>query len=168
MPGGYPPLANTNIRRTNWGSLNGGGGAQYTEDFYIYTVQFGTIANGATAPQQSIVIQADSSFEWIASTFFALEDGSAAPFPDAMQLPILCQISDGGSGRQLFSAAVPISSFAGFGREPFFLPVPRLFLSKSQVTFNANSVDPAATWNNVTLNLIGRKIFEGGMGGFPL
>jgi len=143
-------------------------GVQYTEDFYIYGINFGNLAFGSAAVQQSIVIQADSHFEWIQSTWFALVNGIAAPFSDAIIAPLFIQISDGGSGRQLQSAPIPLSSIAGLGREPYYLPVPRIFLSKSQITLNIINRDPAATYNNVQINLHGRKIFESGSGSFPM
>lgn len=161
------PIARGNMRPLN-GHVFNKPGVQYTEDFYTYGINFGNLAFGSAAVQQSIVIQADSHFEWIMSTWFALVAGQVAPFQDQIIAPLFVQISDGGSGRQLQSAPIPLSSIAGIGRDPFYLPVPRIFLSKSQITFNLLNEDPAAGYNNIQLNLHGRKIFESGSGSFPL
>jgi len=147
-----------NLRRINDGVLRTG--RNFTEDFYVYNVNFGDVASGANANQQSITIQADSHFEWVMSTASALVNGQSAPFSDAIILPLAVQIQDGGSGRQLFSAPVNLTDIAGLGREPFYLPVPRIFMSKSQVVFNLTNNDPAATYNDISWNLIGRKIFD--------
>lgn len=147
-----------NLRRINQSAFEGG--RNYTEDFYVYSVQFGNVAAAGIAPQQSITVQADSSFEWIMSTWSALVNGQAAPFLDDIIAPLSVTIQDGGAGRNLFSAPVFLSSIAGLGRQPFYLPVPRIFMSKSQIMFNLTNNDPAATYNQIQWNLIGRKIFS--------
>lgn len=161
------PVARGNVRPLN-GHIWNKPGVQYTEDFYIYGVRFGNLPFGSAAVQQSITIQSDSHFEWIQATWFALVAGQVAPFQEAIIAPLFLQVSDGGSGRQLSSVPIPLSSHAGLGREPYYLPVPRIFLAKSQVTFNLLNNDPAAGYNQVQLNLHGRKIFESGSGTFPM
>lgn len=156
----------SNIRPLN-GQIFNKPGVQYTEDLYIYQVNFGSLAAGATANQQNVLIQADSHFEWFASTYYAFLDGSTPPYPDNTFINVAIQIADSGSGRQLFSGPVPITSIAGPGREPAYLPVPRIFMSKSQITINAINNDSTNKYDNIQLSLIGRKIFESGAGGFP-
>lgn len=159
----------TNIRPLR-GNMFNKPGVEYTQDFFTYVVNFGNVASGATANQQSFTVQADSHFEWVMSTWYGYinaYDGTAVPLTDAQIVPLFVFISDGGAGRQLMSAPVCMSSIAGIGRDPFYLPVPRIFMSKSQVTFNLNNADPDNQWNNIQLNLIGRKIFESGAGQFP-
>lgn len=144
-------------------------GVQYTQDYFVYPVAIATtLASLATAPSVSLTIQADSHFEWIATSWFGYIDGAvtdAASSPNDF-CPITLQITDGGSGRQLFNAPVPISSVAGKGSLLYYLPIPRIFLAKSQISFQATSIDPVNQWDNVYFNLIGRKVFESPVGAF--
>lgn len=134
------------------------GGAQFTEDYFTYSLAVGTLTTLATS-NLTINIQADSAFDWIMSTYSGNLNGNSEPWTDAYILPVTVQISDGGSGRQLLSAATPVSSIAGTGKQPFILPVTRRFMPKSTVTFTFTSYS-ASTWNNIFFNLIGRKVFE--------
>lgn len=139
---------------------NGGNqGADWGEDFFIYTAAFGTLAPAAQGIQ-NIQVQADSNFEWIMSTVFATMNGATAPFGDNICIPVNIQITDSGSGRALFSAPLPASSMAGNGKQPFILPVSRLFMARSNISVSATNFDPANTYNFITLNFIGRKLFK--------
>lgn len=139
---------------------------QFTQDFYIYSVSIAAILTNATSIQ-NIAIQADSDFEWIMTTFFGYESGATEPFTDAIQLPITVLITDAGSGRQLFSNPVPVSSLAGTGKQPFILPIPRRFKAKSTVTLAFTSFS-TSTYDNIYFNMIGRKIFPLGAAGNPV
>lgn len=134
---------------------------QYYVDYYIYVVLFGNMAPGVQSTQ-NIQIQADSDFEWIEATCFGNLHGGAAPFLDSILMPITVQIQDGGSGRQLFSAPAPITSIAGNGKQPFILPESRVFKSRTNIQLTGVNIDAANTYDNVYLNLIGRKIFQFG------
>lgn len=129
----------------------------WTEDFYTYSTFIATLAAGATS-NQTIQIQADSDFEWVMSTWFAYKDGQAEPFIDGMQVPVTVLITDGGSGRQLMSGAVPISTIAGNGKQPFINPIPRKFMAKSTVNLTFTNFD-AGQYDNIYFNMIGRKLF---------
>lgn len=131
---------------------------QFTQDFYVYSVNIPSLTTGATNIQ-SIQIQADSDFEWIMATVSANESGETEPFTDAQIIPITVLITDAGSGRQLFSIPVPVATIAGTGKQPFILPVPRTFKSKSTITLAFTSIS-ANTWQNFYFDLIGRKIFD--------
>ena len=138
-----------------------GPSGQYTEDYYIYTVGPFNLATNATSTQ-SFNVQADSSFEWMYTTFYANIHSAtfATPIVDNNIIPVNVLISDGGSGRQLFSAAVPLNSLAGIGREPFVLPITRIFMSKSTVNLTFTSFDATNAWDNIQLSLHGRKLFQ--------
>jgi hypothetical protein len=139
-------------------------GRWYTDDYYHYNIgpgtngAAGTIAAAATANTQ-FTVQADSNFEWIYSTWFGYKDGVTTPASDGIQVPISLLITDGGSGRQLMSQAVPISSMAGVGREVYVLPKRRIFMSKSTVLVVFNNFG-ADQYDNVSFTLHGRKIFD--------
>lgn len=145
-----------------YGTQGGNGGRQgqkLAEDFYVYSAQFGNMAAAATA-LQNLQVQADSDFEWIMSTCYGNLHGGTEPFSDAILLPINIQILDSGSGRNLFSAALPISCIAGSGKQPFILPVSRLFMSRSNISVSATNFDASNQYDNIVLNFIGRKIFK--------
>lgn len=129
------------------------------QDFYIYTANFGNLAPNAISAQ-SVQIQSDSDFEWIQSTCYGNLHGETPPFLDNQLLPIDITLVDSGSSRQLFSAAIPITSFAGTGKQPFILPVTRLFKAYSNLQVTAASIDGTNTYDNVSLNFIGRKLFR--------
>lgn len=137
----------------------------YDEDFFMYVVQAGTLAQNATSIQQ-LTIQADSHFEWIKSTYYgtlAIANNGLPPFEDAQFPEVTVLIQDNGSGRNLTTAPVPISSMAGTGREPFILNPTRYFEAKSTVQFTFTSFATSnVAYNNVTLTLLGRKIFTMG------
>lgn len=150
---------------------------QYTDDFYVYPVNFGNLAQSATV-NVNLQIQADSNFEWIMSTVTGwLAIGAGTAYSSTIILPLQINIVDGGSGRSLIDttvaglAGIPgggafISAIAGDGKQPFILPVTKTFMARSTIQFTLKNVDSVAnTYNSVTLHLIGRKIFE--LGGLP-
>lgn len=140
--------------------INGGPqGSRFAYDFYVYAVNFGNIAALATVTRQ-VTVQADSNFEWIMSTAYGNLNGATPPYTDNVLLPINLLIVDSGSSRQLFSDPVPLPSIAGTGKQPFILPVPRLFMAKSTIQLTAQNFDGTDTYDNVRLHLIGRKLFE--------
>lgn len=132
----------------------------FTHDFFIYPASIGTLLTGASG-QTNFQVQADSDFEWIMTTCYGNLNGAAEPISDASLLPINIQISDNSSGRNLFNFGIPASMFAGNGKQPFILPVPRLFKSRTNVNVLATSFG-AGTFNNILLAFIGRKIWQMG------
>lgn len=136
-------------------------GRQYTEDFFLYTVGPFNLA-ASTTSNQSINIQADADFEWMYSTAFAFVASMTfvTPIIDNGIIPLTVLITDGGSGRNLFNAAVPLGSLAGIGREPYVMPVTRIFMAKSTINFFFTNLDTVNQWNGIQLTLHGRKIFE--------
>lgn len=136
----------------------------YTDDYYLYNIGPGAngaagTLNAAATANSNLTIQADSNFEWIGTTWFGYKDGVTTPASDAIQVPISLLITDGGSGRQLFSQAIPISQLAGLGREVYMLPKKRIFMSKSTVNFFWNNFG-GDQYDNVSITLHGRKIFQ--------
>jgi hypothetical protein len=130
----------------------------FGQDFYIYTATFGSIAPGGNS-QQNIQIQSDSDFEWIEATAFGFLHGATPPYIDNILLPINISLVDSGSSRQLFNAPIPLTQFAGNGRQPFILPVSRLFKAYTNIQVVAVSLDPVNTYDFLSLNFIGRKLF---------
>lgn len=126
-------------------------------DFFAYTLAFSALAAGGAA-QGAIQIQADSDFELSKFTMFA--DIAGADETEATRvLPLVTiQITDTGTGRALFSSALPIPAIMGDGRIPFILPVPKVFSANASVAIQVASFSAATTYN-LRLLLIGAKIF---------
>ena len=141
----------------NHGYVAGSGG-KFTEDFFTYQFAIASLA-AATTATASITIQADSDFDWIMTTSSANIDGGSTPWSDAIIIPITVIITDSGSGRQLMSAGIPIAGLAGTGKQPFILPIRRRFKALSSVTGVFTNYS-ASQYDNIFLNLIGRKIFK--------
>ncbi len=133
-------------------------GMQQVEDFFIYEVTFDALTFG-TSQDGNIQIQADSAFRWITGTYFA-DIARAAFTAEARPIPnVTVQITDSGSGRQLVSAPVPVPSLFGTGQLPFVMPISRVFQARSNIAFTVANIDAATTYN-LTLQLIGTKIFN--------
>jgi hypothetical protein len=140
------------------GQIQVGDMIYFGQDFYIYTANFGNLtalANGV----QNVQIQSDSDFEWIEATCYGNLHGATEPFTDSVLLPIDISLVDSGSSRQLFSAPIPITTFAGTGKQPFILPVSRLFKAYSNLQVSATNFDASNQYDNIQLNFIGRKLF---------
>lgn len=131
---------------------------KFVVDAFTYEIDFAAIVAGATANGQ-VTIQADSDFKWLKACYFA--DLAAAAQTESSRVIPLCTvlITDGGSGRQLMSQAVPVTSIFGIGAIPFILPVPRIFTAKSTVAFQIVNFSAASTYG-LRLSLIGAKIFK--------
>lgn len=134
--------------------------SQGWEDFTVYELDFAALAPAGVA-NSSIEIQADSSFKWVKSAFSA-NIAVAAFLSGTRPIPnISIQVVDGGTGRQLFSSAVPVPSIFGSGELPFILPVSRIFKARSSIQVTVANYDAAVTYN-LRLSFIGTKIFQAG------
>ncbi len=127
-------------------------------DHFVYELDLATIAHGASG-QGTFTIQADSSFLWQEGCFFASVAG-AAQEDSTRILPLMSlTIQDTSSGRQLMSAAVPVTSLFGYGSLPFILPSPRFFRANTQVTVSVSNFDAAVDYD-LKLSFIGTKFFK--------
>lgn len=127
-------------------------------DFFIYELDFASIAASGTA-SSSFTVQADSNFLWQYGAFFADIAGATQTDSSRVVPAISATILDTSSGRQLMSAAVPITSLFGTGQLPFLLPTPRFFRAQTQVTVNLTNFS-AATAYVLKLQFIGTKFFK--------
>lgn len=130
------------------------------KDFYVYQENFNGLAPGASQTG-NINIQADSDFVVQKLTYFATI-ADAAQTADTRVIPLISlQITDAGSGRNLFEEAVSVPAIFGTGELPFILPTPKLFSARSTITINISNFDAAATYR-INLSFIGYKIFRTG------
>jgi hypothetical protein len=133
---------------------------------YVFPTFTALAVAGGTATQQ-IIIQADSDFEMRRIIFHA--DRALAAFTIAT-IPIpnyTIMLQDSGSGRNLFNAAVPLTSVAmhgaigkpeGFGN----LEWPKIFARNSTIVCQLTNFDAAVADYNVRIVLLGRKIYNYG------
>jgi len=130
-------------------------------DFFVYEIDFPALAAAGGTANGSFTVQADSNFLWEDACFFA-DVAAAAQTNDTRVLPLVtCSIQDGGSGRKLMAAQVPIPSIFGYGSEPYHLPTPRFFRAQTQVIIDVTNFS-AATIYNLRLSFIGTKFFKFG------
>jgi hypothetical protein len=129
-------------------------------DFFVYDIDFAALAPGASANGQ-IQIQADADFELQKLTQFSDLAGALETEATRVLPLVTIQITDTGTGRQMFNAPVPIPALFGDGRIPFILPTTKLFSRNASVAFVLANYADADTYN-IRLQLIGAKIFTYG------
>lgn len=130
--------------------------ANQIEDFFVYEVDFPTLA-GLTTANGNINIEASSDFRWIKACYFA--DIALGVQTDSTRvIPLVTVlITDSGSGNQLSNIAMPVPSLFGTGQIPFILPVSRIFTARSAIQITVANF--SATTYNLRLSFIGAKIF---------
>lgn len=144
------------------GDMQLSGGDKYGDDFYIYPSFVASLTAGQSA-SVAVIIQQDAAFEWIETTYSGSKHGVSQPQSNVV-LPISVQVTDSGNGRALFFSPVPIGSVAGDGKQPFILPVSKVFVPLSTVTISFNNFDAADQYDNIYFNLVGRRVYEYGPG----
>lgn len=130
-------------------------------DFFIYEIDIAALAGNSGTAQGSFTVQADSNFLWQSGMMFAdishgVQTSSSVVVPD-----VQLTITDTGSGRQLMSAAVPVTSIFGLpgNVQPFELCTPRFF--RAQTTVNVSLVNSSTNNTyNIKLQFIGTKFFK--------
>jgi hypothetical protein len=133
--------------------------ANYADAFFAYVASFGSLAPVTTA-QVALVIQSDSDFEWLKTSYYTNKDGATTPIPSDVDVPLSIQITDSGNGQQIFSAPTPYQTVAGRSGLPFVNPVSRLFVANSTIQLVTTNFDAADTYDNITFVLLGRKIWK--------
>lgn len=145
----------------NVGGNQGRPPVQFWEDFAVYEIDSGSIANGVTTVG-NLTIQQDSAFKWMKTCVFA-DLAGAVQSQSSQVIPLATlQITDLGSGRNLFSAPAPLGNIAGLMGSPLILPIPRRFKPFSQIQFTFANFSAGTTYANIRVSLIGTKIFMGG------
>lgn len=138
--------------------MNGQQAKYISKDFFAYEVDFSSIA-AAGVGTGNIQIQADSDFRLEKTVYFAAI--AAAGQTDATRvIPLMTAlIIDTSSGRQLSSAAVPISSLFGVAQDPFIWETPHIFQARSTLTVNVVNFDAANAYV-LRLTFIGTKLYR--------
>lgn len=137
-------------------SMNGGPKV-IAEDMFTYTLPVTSIASGATATD-FIQIEAESDFLIQKLSYFADIAGATQTLSSVVVPLVSIVILDTGSGRQIMNNAVPIPSLFGDGREPYILPIPKLFTKNSRINVTFANFSAGTTYR-LWLNFLGKKIF---------
>lgn len=131
-------------------------------DFFIYQIPvFSNLAAAGGQLQQQVVIQNDAAFEMRAIAYYfnlanAAFTQSTRPIPNCT-----LQITETGSGRQLFNNPVPIVTVAWNGEGAMrHLPWPRIFDRNAAVQATVVNFDAAVATGQLFISLIGRKLFR--------
>lgn len=128
-------------------------------DLFTYELDFASVLGNNGTAQSSFTVQADSNFLWQYGVFEA-DLAGAAMLDGTRVLPLIsCVIQDAGSGRNLMSSAVPVTSIFGSGEMPFVLPTPRFFRAQTQVNVTLLNFS-AATNYALRLSFIGTKFWK--------
>jgi hypothetical protein len=161
-PSGMPQPLNQAHMGQNSGASVANGGASIAKDFYIYEEDFDSVANGQSGTG-NIAIQADSDFVIQKLSYFA-DIGGAAQTADNRVIPLMTvQLTDTGSGRQLFEEPVSIPALFGTGELPFILPTPKVLPARSTFQVDVANFSDSTTYR-LRLSFIGYKLFNQGMG----
>lgn len=135
-------------------------GPSQTRKFAVYAANFDSQAAGASN-EQTIQILADSHFELQKLSFFT-DLAGAAQTQSSRVLPLqTIQITDTGTGEQLFNIPVPIPAIMGDGQIPFILPTTRVFDPSAAIIVSLTNYS-AATAYLTRILLIGAKIYKYG------
>lgn len=146
------PNLNPNARRA-------GGGGGVRRDFFVYAINFLSFAPGAT--NGSIQIQADADFELQKLSMFA-DIAQAVQTASTRVLPLVTlQMTDTGTGRQVFNTEIPIPAVMGDGQIPFILPTTKIFSANASIQFAVTNFSAATTYD-LRILLIGSKVFQFG------
>jgi hypothetical protein len=131
-----------------------------SKDFYAYQIDFAAIAAGGVGTG-NISIQADSDFR-LEKTVYFTAIAAAGQTDSTRVIPLMTAlITDTSSGRQLSSAAVPISSMFGIAQDPFIWETPHIFGARSTLTVSVSNFDAANTYV-LRLTFIGTKLYYAG------
>lgn len=138
--------------------LNIGIVAEQVRSDALFVYPFPTLTIPASSQQSATVqIQGDSVFELMRLAFLCFQGAGVAQ----QQLPpLLLQLSDTGSGANLFSAPIPLFNIAygGAGLGPFDVPSARFLAPNAAITATINNLDAGNAYT-VVLNMQGRKLF---------
>lgn len=127
------------------------------EDIYTYVLRVTNVLRG-TSKSFSLSIEADAYFLLHKLSYFIEKSGQAAPTESTRVIGLVdIQITDTGSGRNLMSDTVDISSIAGHEGLPFIPPARRVFKPSSSVQVIFNNYATGEDYNRISLYFHGVK-----------
>lgn len=133
------------------------------EDYFFYATTPATLSSAAAQAASVLQFDADSQFLWIATSYQAsiITGGLSGLLTEATNVipTASIQIADGGSGKYLMNAPIPLGAIAGDGKRPYRLIGPRVIAPNSTLNFNWTYFGVAGTDVKVTLVLHGIKVY---------
>lgn len=128
-------------------------------DDYTYSTPPVSIAAGQTI-SSSIQIEADSSFEILKRmAYFIINGVATSSVMLATQIPyVTVQLTDTGSGRNLFNTPVLLSNGFGNAQFPFIMQQTKVFSARSVIAVTLSNLG-AVDIDALQLAFSGRKIF---------
>lgn len=127
------------------------------EDMYTYVLRVSNVLRG-TSKSFSLSIEADAYFVLHKISYFVQPTGTAPPTEATRQIGnIDIQITDTGSGRNLMSDSVDLSSIAGHEGLPFIPPARRVFKPSSSVQVIFNNYATGTDYDRIALYFHGIK-----------
>lgn len=136
-------------------------GQVLSEDFFVYHLGFPEVDAQAKVNVQRTLIEADSDFEARTLSACCNVTLSTGQNTDMIGQSAL-QIKDGGAQRLLSNAPIIAPAYAGNGGVPMILPVPRVFLARTDLIMDLTNASAATNLVRTDAVLAGRKIFEYG------
>lgn len=116
------------------------------EDFFVYSAVISSIAAAANA-SATITIEADASFFATKLTIFTNTTALGAISSSTIVIPLVTmQITDNGSGRNLFNQATAIPCISGDGGLPYIIPIRRMFRANSSILLSFANFSAAQTY----------------------
>lgn len=132
------------------------------EDWFIYTAKAENLNFGTTS-NATINIQANSDFLLYKTVYIAYPNLTTSLTDSTTLVPhISVQLTDTGSGQQLFSEPAPISTMSGTGERPFILSRPRTLRANTTLVVGFENFSTALDYELVYLQFIGQKVFNPG------
>lgn len=126
--------------------------------FFVYSASISNIAAGSSG-SDVVNIQSDSDFI-VRQISAQVLDPSTNGIMDEIDITLLVQINDLGSGASVFDAPLHVRTIAGTASLPFILPVPRLFAARSSIEVVASNPTGSNQPQSLSLALIGEKVMK--------
>lgn len=124
------------------------------KDFFVYTAEFLPLAAGGTATVNT-AIQADSDFLIVLVTR-VVTDTLNTTF--SANVPMLVNVTDAGSGRNLMDRAVHMDNLFGTAQLPSYWPYPKLIRASGTLNTTVQNLDGGNAYN-VRMSYLGFKVF---------
>ncbi len=135
--------------------------ANRQKDYYVYAVEYNTLAVSAVAAQQSFNIDRDSDFI-VLSMSVVMATAAAGTTEQTFPLP-LAQVQDSGSGQNWFNTTQNLGNVAGRmtvdGAGPYILEHPRWCNAGAQVIVSLTNLE--ATARRIWLAFHGCRVYRG-------
>jgi hypothetical protein len=124
------------------------------KDFFVYSAEFLPIPASGTLTFET-AIQADSDFLCV-DVCRVVTSADNLTFLTAV--PMLVNIFDTGSGRNIFDRPQHIDNIMGTGQLPNYWPMPKIFRANATISTTVQNFE--ATDRNVRISYVGFKVFD--------